>query len=73
MKNNEPKILEEGLVKVTPNFTPNILAQIAYYKGVEVSEFINFETTDKDALAEIIKEMSKLLVEVGTDYRVSKK
>lgn len=61
----------EGKVNIT--FTPNLLAQFCYYKGIDSSEYINFDQTDKESLVEIIKEMAKLLIEVGEDYRESKK
>lgn len=59
-------------IKVNITFEPNVLAQLCYYKGIDVSEYIDFETSPKEKLAELVQEMSKLLIEVGEDYRNSR-
>ncbi len=64
---------EENMYKLNLAFSPNIIAQFCYYQGIDVTEFIDFETCSNEQLKEIIQEMTRLLIEVGEDYRESRK
>jgi len=58
--------------KVSPSFSAKALANMAYYKGVDVASFIQWELNDKESLIEVITEMSKLLVSLYEEKELSR-
>lgn len=57
------QINEEGEIKI--DFTSEFLIRALVEQGVDIDKYINYETTSKEALIELLKEALRVLKEVG--------